>query len=190
MKTAKTRRITGQCVDCGVQSIRSRCDKCREKARVNKILRESKYESQGLCVRGCGNKTQAGVKRCQTCTDKAKTNGKAVYQRTINKKICTVCRKPIEGRKSHFECLKDAALRSKYGISLEDYKAMYIKQNGKCALCDIQKVNLDVDHDHQTGSVRQLLCSRCNMLIGYIETSTHLIDSAFAYIQKHKTQLE
>lgn len=56
----------------------------------------------------------------------------------------------------------------KYGLSDEDYKAMLISQESKCAACD-REVSLVVDHDHQTGKVRGLLCIRCNTALGVVE---------------------
>jgi hypothetical protein len=56
-------------------------------------------------------------------------------------------------------------LRHKYGLSIEDYEAMYERQGGKCALCG-HPDRLCVDHDHQTGRVRGLLCYLCNTALG------------------------
>ena len=57
-------------------------------------------------------------------------------------------------------------LRSKYGITLEQYDALLERQNNACAVClkDASEftVNLAVDHNHVTGEVRGLLCNYCN----------------------------
>jgi hypothetical protein len=62
------------------------------------------------------------------------------------------------------------ALKSKYGISVEDYESMLESQGGVCAVCgDINSDRrLAVDHDHATGEVRGLLCTRCNVAIGFV----------------------
>jgi hypothetical protein len=59
---------------------------------------------------------------------------------------------------------------AQYGITLEDYNSMFIKQGGKCAICfEMQEGSLDVDHCHTTGKVRGLLCRKCNLAIGFIK---------------------
>jgi hypothetical protein len=60
---------------------------------------------------------------------------------------------------------RDAYLRRKYGITLDDYNRMYAAQAGRCACCGAEEL-LVVDHCHKTGRVRKLLCGRCNTLIG------------------------
>ena len=63
------------------------------------------------------------------------------------------------------------ALKSKYGITLEQYDAMLVAQNGVCALCfrPPSKYRLAVDHNHTTGQVRKLLCNGCNTKLFAIE---------------------
>lgn len=60
---------------------------------------------------------------------------------------------------------------SRYGITIEQYDAMFAAQGGVCAICDKPPKNrrLDVDHDHSTGQVRGLLCAPCNRLVGFFE---------------------
>ena len=61
--------------------------------------------------------------------------------------------------------LRDAYLRKAYdGLTLDQWQKMYVIQHGKCAIClRPPKVKpLEVDHDHQTGRVRGLLCFTCN----------------------------
>lgn len=64
-------------------------------------------------------------------------------------------------------------LKTKFGITPEEYDAMLHKQRGKCAICrQPEKVvgkSLAVDHDHKTGKVRGLLCGSCNQLLGIFE---------------------
>lgn len=63
-------------------------------------------------------------------------------------------------------------LKARYGITLEDYEALLVKQNGVCAICEEEcktGERLSVDHDHETGAVRGLLCRACNFRLGQIE---------------------
>lgn len=71
------------------------------------------------------------------------------------------------------ECDHISARWVKFRLSNEDYIELLHKQNHACVICGEVK-KLSVDHDHVTGSVRGLLCARCNLALGLIE------DGAFA----------
>jgi len=79
-------------------------------------------------------------------------------------------------------------MKRKYGISLDDYDAMYLDQNAQCAICGQDFANLPsrpcVDHDHETGIVRALLCRFCNLRVAVYESP--IFPNIVAYVQKHK----
>jgi hypothetical protein len=95
----------------------------------------------------------------------------------------------------NFDKTKNYRLQKNYGISMEEYNKMRERQGYKCAVCavheeDLPKANnqhgsksLVVDHCHVTGSVRQLLCNRCNTVLGLIEENTELLDYLEGYIE-------
>lgn len=67
-------------------------------------------------------------------------------------------------------------LKQRYGLTLEDYDAMLAAQGHKCALCRRGADEVGgpgggfvVDHDHDTGQVRAVLCHRCNRFLGWLE---------------------
>lgn len=64
-------------------------------------------------------------------------------------------------------------LRLQYGMTEDQYAAMYAKQEGACELCKtkVPYRKLAIDHSHKTGIVRGLLCGRCNRGLGLIEAS-------------------
>lgn len=74
-------------------------------------------------------------------------------------------------------------LRRKYQLAESDLDAMFVAQDGKCALCAGAKA-LVVDHDHVTGKVRALLCHRCNTSLGWLEAHPGLLDRAAAYLDQ------
>ncbi len=83
-------------------------------------------------------------------------------------------------RKSH--------LKKVYGLTVEQYEAMYTAQNGCCAICGAAAAmqlyeKLCVDHCHATGVVRGLLCKKCNTLIGMAEDQGWVLEAAIAYLQ-------
>jgi hypothetical protein len=79
---------------------------------------------------------------------------------------------------------RDYRLRAEYGISQADYEAMRKEQCGKCHLCHRLSA-LVVDHCHVTGSVRRLLCHRCNVHIGGFEAVVRGVglERALAYVR-------
>lgn len=67
---------------------------------------------------------------------------------------------------------EDARLRHKYGITLEDRGRLFVNQGGRCWICERHERDtgtLCVDHCHDTGAVRGLLCSQCNKALGFLE---------------------
>jgi hypothetical protein len=76
---------------------------------------------------------------------------------------------------THKHVLRNSNYRRKYNFSLEEYNQMFIKQEGKCAIClkhqNEFKTALHVDHNHMTGKVRGLLCVICNSRIAVVENS-------------------
>ena len=97
---------------------------------------------------------------------------------------------------------KNYRLQKEYGISLDEYNQMRTRQGYKCAACgvheeDLPKANnqhgsksLVVDHCHKTGKVRQLLCTRCNTVIGLVDENLDLLDFLKDYIEYWHRQTE
>lgn len=81
----------------------------------------------------------------------------------------------------------------RYGITIEEYEAIFKQQNGLCAICEQPESHgrngkihpLSVDHNHVTGHVRGLLCNNCNTKLGYFE-SKHIIMRLIAYLMRQK----
>lgn len=81
--------------------------------------------------------------------------------------------------------------KKKYGISIEDYDRMSDEQNHVCAICGqpqnrANTSRLSVDHNHETGSVRGLLCHLCNSGLGAFQDDPQILTSAIEYLNKHK----
>jgi hypothetical protein len=76
-----------------------------------------------------------------------------------------------------------------YGIDVADYERMLQEQNGGCYICGKKptgKRALDIDHDHETGKVRGLLCSNHNRGIGLLDDDISLLARAIQYLARHK----
>jgi hypothetical protein len=76
-----------------------------------------------------------------------------------------------------------AAERESYGITVAEIEAMAVAQGGACAICGIVEVrSLCVDHDHETGRVRGLLCHKCNLALGLLCDDAALALRAASYL--------
>jgi hypothetical protein len=76
-------------------------------------------------------------------------------------------------------------LRRKYGITQADYEALLARQNGGCAICrrkPNEKISLHVDHEHDSGRIRGLLCFRCNNALGDLGDDPVQLQRAIAYL--------
>lgn len=85
-----------------------------------------------------------------------------------------------------------------YRMTFEQYEALMQEQGRVCAICGNPEITVDpktgkawvlaVDHDHQTKTNRGLLCSRCNIGIGYLRDSPDLLLAARDYLLKWKAK--
>ena len=78
---------------------------------------------------------------------------------------------------------KNCKLKSNFGITLEDFNRMFKEQNGKCKICSKGLIKPHVDHNHDTGKVRGLLCNQCNRGLGFFNDNYQLLDKALYYIK-------
>ena len=151
-----------------------RCTKCGETKPRTEFSRDKRRPD------GC----QSWCKLC-----------KAVYQRKYNaehkEQTAAYRRKyyaehPEKIRGGSYS--RDYHLRHHYDISLATYNAMLKHQGGGCAICgkarDRDGKYLSVDHDHETGEIRGLLCSQCNHALGLLQESEELCLSAASYLHK------
>lgn len=79
----------------------------------------------------------------------------------------------------------DRALRYKYGIDLQAKERMAESQGRACAICHAS-CELVVDHDHENGLLRGLLCARCNLGLGLFLDSADLLEQARSYLETHR----
>ena len=80
-------------------------------------------------------------------------------------------------------------LKANHGLSLEEYDELARSQGGKCALChningSKRAPRLFVDHNHATGEIRGLLCSKCNFMIGQCDENPAILRAAICYLER------
>jgi hypothetical protein len=86
--------------------------------------------------------------------------------------------------------LSKCARKRLYGMSQEEYERRCKEQNNRCKICGKPSTHrhLDVDHDHETRQLRDLLCNRCNGGLGLFGDNIKLLLKAVAYLKKWETQ--
>lgn len=149
------------------------CNKCERTKPISEFYRDS----------GISDGHSTICKTCKTSnTYKWRENNRSRYnqtQREYQKKACPERRYGTE-------------IKRRYGCTLEQYNAMLTLQGGACAICSTlhnpaeKKGRLYVDHCHETGKVRALLCKHCNSLLGYAKDDTGVLSRAMDYLIFHK----
>jgi len=114
-------------------------------------------------------------------------------------KGCIFCKKPLEDsdrsarcKKMGYWCCKDCEktynFKYYYDFPLSSYKKLLKEQNESCAICGIHnsklKESLFLDHNHNTGKVRGLLCRKCNSGIGLLGDNMAILKKAISYLEK------
>ena len=129
--------------------------------------------------------TKCGVRkeRSEYHKDSSRNDGITAY--------CKECKLQINNnwRKNNPEEMKQSQRRTKrklaYGILPHEYDQLLIDQDNKCAIC---KNNIGyeaaVDHDHNTGEIRGLLCSSCNKGLGFFKDNIKFLQNAILYLSQ------
>jgi hypothetical protein len=79
-------------------------------------------------------------------------------------------------------------IKRMFGLSAEEYDRMLEDQNGVCAICYMKcetGFNLAVDHNHDTGKIRGLLCKNCNTALGLLKENPENMLKAIEYLRQH-----
>jgi hypothetical protein len=101
-----------------------------------------------------------------------------------------------ERNRQRFEALNRARLLKKYGITVAEYDRLHLGQLGLCAICEgpqrprktrTGRTNVPlfcVDHDHENGRVRGLLCTSCNLVLGNVKDRPEILRRAIGYLER------
>lgn len=78
-------------------------------------------------------------------------------------------------------------LRRVYGITGEQYERLLCQQDFRCAVCrrpaaESRNGCLHVDHSHETGAIRGLLCNKCNLGLGLLDDDPAILRAAMTYL--------
>jgi hypothetical protein len=117
--------------------------------------------------------------------ERSKANAERTYQKNKDR---VLTRSKVRYQENKEELKKQFKIRriEQYGISVKQFEEMFAKQDGKCAICaDSFTGTPCIDHNHNTGVVRQLLCRSCNTCLGSIKENIKILNSMIDYINRH-----
>lgn len=134
-----------------------------------------------LCTK-CGVEPRGPYTKSARCTSCKRAEGRAYYARTRHHSIERV----RAWRDANPEKVRDYAraytARQRYGISLPEWEELM--HDASCAICGSQE-HLGVDHNHDTGRVREVLCGRCNRALGLSGDSAKRLRELADYLDRH-----
>jgi len=104
------------------------------------------------------------------------------YNKNNRSKINNIKNKYDKSKKG-YEC----RIKNSYGLTYNDVKQLFLYQNGKCFICKSifkNKNDMNIDHNHSNGKVRQLLCRSCNRGLGCFYENINSFENALEYLKK------
>ena len=155
------------------------CSKCKVEKSLDDFYKNKKQGHSYYC------------KECQKGYVADKNGGYKLKKlvKTDTHKQCRMCLTmiPLDSKTYCTPCESERQrtrnLKIKYDITPDDYNALFVKQEGRCGICKkVKDENLCVDHDHETGVVRGLLCTKCNKAIGLLGDSREGVQDALDYL--------
>lgn len=143
------------------------------------------------------NRKRGIASECKECAKKANKDyyiksynpeEKAKYYQEHKKHICA---SQLRRYYADPERYKFYQLKSKYGLTKEQWESLIIKQEGKCAACKGIPNEWQVDHDHKCCSdkkscgkcIRALLCASCNTVLGFVKDNPEILEKQAAYLR-------
>lgn len=84
------------------------------------------------------------------------------------------------------EVKRRSTLKRRYGLTPEQLVDMFEAQNKECKICLKTIDKYHIDHDHDSGIVRGLLCGPCNMALGLLKDNTETLRSAIEYLEVNR----
>ena len=133
------------------------------------------------------------MKTCTSCKKTLALNNffKDKHRKDGHYVKCKQCQSVYakQWRLNNSEKARNSYIKSKYGITLEEYNKKLKEQYDSCAICSTlfpggNKISFFIDHDHKTSQVRGLLCRECNLMIGHAKDNTDILREAVRYLER------
>lgn len=131
------------------------------------------------------------MKTCNKCkeTKELKLFSAASASKDGKRKQCKACDHLY--RLANQDEIREYHYQNRYGISLNQYEEKLKEQDYSCAICGSKHTSnermkrLVVDHDHNTGMVRGLLCHSCNVAIGAAKEQEEILMACISYLRSY-----
>ena len=110
-----------------------------------------------------------------------------IAERYVSGRQCVACTLERDKLPRNRQRNKELRRARKYGVDAEEYAARLANQGYGCAICSTQLSNdkqQHLDHDHETGRTRGILCHACNVGLGHFKDSTELLKRALQYLER------
>lgn len=117
--------------------------------------------------------------------DSAEAVARVKRWRAENKERFDAYQAEYRNRPERKRAMRDLHFRAKYGLTADEVDELLAAQGGVCAICGERperEASMHVDHCHDTGRIRGLLCSRCNHAIGLLREDPALFARAAEYL--------
>jgi hypothetical protein len=133
------------------------------------------------------------TKRCYACGETKPVSEFYRSNKVYYQKECKTCNRERKYKWHQTEQGKRSSantkLKARFGITIDEYEAMYEQQGGKCLCCgDTESYlghRLAVDHCHETGKIRGLLCKSCNVGLGNLKENKQFISNLLKYVENY-----
>jgi hypothetical protein len=160
-----------------------RCSKCKQEKDLDDFSnnRTKSGGKEGTCKECCSASHKLWREKNK---EHIKQKGKERYE--ANKEEMKAQMRQY--RKDNPKKMRDLHYRRYYGINIHDYNEMLYKQQNCCGICGCfaGEERLCVDHDHETGEVRGLLCQLCNKALGLFKDDKGSLERAIAYLERYE----
>lgn len=192
-----------------------KCNRCKVQKDIQEFLRKEKYfETCNNCStsnkrrrieikKGIKSKTEiVTLKRknallkdnyyCPRCDRELSVN---CFNKNINSTIdgyAYIC------KECQYKRDRIIKLKNKHKLSFIQVEELLNKESYSCAICNKElnvkttfenrNTSLNVDHCHETGKIRGLLCSNCNRALGLLQDNEEVLLKAYEYLKKHKDE--
>lgn len=130
------------------------------------------------------------TKTCVTCGEEKPTD-EFYFQRRACKPCVREDQRRFRDSQPDYNHARN--LQRRYGLSVDEYQTLLANQNFACPICEVEISNtieykgkrpVAVDHNHDTGDVRGILCSMCNLMLGHARENTSILYRAIVYLSE------
>ena len=118
------------------------------------------------------------VEECKSCIHLCKQEKQKLFKKFVCHKFIPFI---------YIDIVEEQRIMKLYGLSIFNFNKIFIQQSGKCAICKIpfkKRCDIHIDHSHNTGKVRGLLCNDCNHGLGNYKDNINILKNAINYLEE------